>query len=98
MDELSSITLMTEQDRHISKVVAEERSRLRNFIHKRVRNEADVEDLLQEVFYELVEANRLCRVPAPLPGEGVAQYYSLQPTASVPQAAAELRREGSKTP
>jgi RNA polymerase sigma factor (sigma-70 family) len=50
---------MTEQDRQISEVIVEERSRLRNFIRKRVRNEADVEDLLQEVFYELVEANRL---------------------------------------
>jgi RNA polymerase sigma factor (sigma-70 family) len=59
MDEPSSVTLMTEQDRQISEVVAEERSRLRNFIRKRVPNEADVEDLLQEVFYELVEANRL---------------------------------------
>jgi len=50
---------MTEQDRQISEVIVEERSRLRNFIRKRVPNEADVEDLLQEVFYELVEANRL---------------------------------------
>ncbi|HYM75539.1 MAG TPA: RNA polymerase sigma factor [Candidatus Dormibacteraeota bacterium] len=50
---------MTEQDRRISEVVAEQRSRLRNFIRRRVRNEADVEDLLQDVFYELVEANRL---------------------------------------
>ena len=50
---------MTEQDRQISEVIAEERSRLRNFIRKRVPNEADVEDVLQEVFYELVEANRL---------------------------------------
>jgi len=48
-----------EQDRQISEVIAAERSRLRNFIRKRVPNEADVEDLLQEVFYELVEANRL---------------------------------------
>jgi RNA polymerase sigma factor (sigma-70 family) len=53
------ITSMIEQDLHISEVIAEERSRLRNFIRKRVPNEADVEDLLQEVFYELVEANRL---------------------------------------
>jgi RNA polymerase sigma factor (sigma-70 family) len=59
MDEPSSIISMTEQDRQISEVIAEERSRLRNFIRKRVRNEAEVEDLLQEVFYELVEANRL---------------------------------------
>jgi len=50
---------MIEQDRQISEVIAEQRSRLRNFIRKRVPNEADVEDLLQEVFCELVEANRL---------------------------------------
>ena len=50
---------MTEQDRRISEVIAKQGSRLRNFIRKRVPNEADVEDLLQEVFYELVEANRL---------------------------------------
>jgi RNA polymerase sigma factor (sigma-70 family) len=59
MDQTPSITSMTEPDRQISEVVAEERSRLRNFIRKRVPNDADVEDLLQEVFYELVEANRL---------------------------------------
>jgi RNA polymerase sigma factor (sigma-70 family) len=50
---------MIEQDLHISEVIAEEQARLRNFIRKRVPNEADVEELLQEVFYELVEANRL---------------------------------------
>ena len=50
---------MTEQDRQISEVITEQRSRLRNFIRKRVSNDADAEDLLQEVFYELVEANRL---------------------------------------
>ena len=50
---------MTEQDRQISKVVAEERSRLRNFIRRRVPDPADAEDIVQEVFYELVEANRM---------------------------------------
>jgi len=50
---------MADQDRQISDIVVRERSRLRNFIRKRVRDEAEVEDLLQEVFYELVEANRL---------------------------------------
>jgi RNA polymerase sigma factor (sigma-70 family) len=50
---------MIEQDLRISEVIAEERARLRNFIRKRVPNEEDVEDLLQEVFYELVQANRL---------------------------------------
>jgi len=59
MDEPSSITSVTEQNREISEIIAEERSRLRDFIRKRVPNEADVEDLLQEVFYEVIEAYRL---------------------------------------
>jgi RNA polymerase sigma factor (sigma-70 family) len=59
MDELTSVALMSEQDRRISEAGTKQGARLRNFIRKRVPNEADVEDLLQEVFYELVEANRL---------------------------------------
>jgi RNA polymerase sigma factor (sigma-70 family) len=58
MDELSR-TSMTDQDRQISEIVAAERSRLRNFIRRRVPDPADAEDILQEVFYKLVEANRL---------------------------------------
>ena len=48
-----------EQDRRISEVVEHEQSRLRNFIRRRVPDPRDAEDILQEVFYELVEANRL---------------------------------------
>src|ERR1700735_1317169 len=59
MDELASITSMTEQDRQISDIVAGERARLRNFIRRRVPDPSDAEDIVQEVFYELVEANRL---------------------------------------
>jgi RNA polymerase sigma factor (sigma-70 family) len=59
MDEPASINSMNEQDRKISEIVAEEQSRLRNFIRRRVPDPSDVEDILQEVFYELVEANRL---------------------------------------
>jgi RNA polymerase sigma factor (sigma-70 family) len=59
MDEPASITWMTDQDRQISEIIAKERSRLRNFIRKRVANEADAEDLLQEVFFEVIEAYRL---------------------------------------
>src|SRR5438046_6136756 len=59
MYEPASITSMNEQDRKISEIVAGERSRLRAFIRRRVPDPSDVEDLLQEVFYELVEANRL---------------------------------------
>jgi RNA polymerase sigma factor (sigma-70 family) len=59
MDGLWRITEMTEQDRQISEIIAQERSRLRNFIRRRVPDPSDAEDIVQEVFYELVEANRL---------------------------------------
>ena len=48
-----------EQDQRISKVVKREQSRLRNFIRRRVPDPRDAEDILQDVFYKLVEANRL---------------------------------------
>ena len=48
-----------EQDRRISAVVERERSRLRHFIRRRVPDPRDVEDILQDVLAELVEANRL---------------------------------------
>jgi RNA polymerase sigma factor (sigma-70 family) len=48
-----------EQDRRITEVVDREQSRLRSFIRRRVRDRRDAEDILQEVFAELVEANRL---------------------------------------
>jgi len=48
-----------EQDQRISDVVTREQSRLRNFIRRRVPDPGDAEDILQDVFYRLVEANRL---------------------------------------
>ncbi len=52
---------MTEQDQRISEAVSRDRPRLRNFIRKRVPDERDAEDILQDVFYELVEASRLMK-------------------------------------
>src|ERR1017187_8322403 len=48
-----------EQDQRISDVLKREQSRLRNFIRRRVPDPRDAEDILQDVFYKLVEANRL---------------------------------------
>jgi RNA polymerase sigma factor (sigma-70 family) len=50
---------MTARNRQPSEIIAQEHSRLRNFIRRRVPDPSDVEDIVQEVFYELVEANRL---------------------------------------
>ena len=51
--------MSSEQDRRLAEVVIRERSRLRNFIRRRVADPRDVEDVLQDVFSELVEANRM---------------------------------------
>jgi RNA polymerase sigma factor (sigma-70 family) len=59
MDEPAHVIQMTGQRRPISEIVAEEGVRLRNFIRRRVPDPADAEDIAQEVFYELVEANHL---------------------------------------
>jgi RNA polymerase sigma factor (sigma-70 family) len=48
-----------EQDERISEVVEREQSRLRHFIRRRVADPGDAEDILQDVLYALVEANRL---------------------------------------
>lgn len=51
--------MTSDNDRQISEVVARERSRLRSFIRRRVANPQDAEDILQDVFQRLVEANAL---------------------------------------
>ena len=62
MDEaLRKHWMMAQQDRRISEAIEREKPRLRNFIAKRVADQSDAEDILQEVFYELVEAYRMMR-------------------------------------
>jgi RNA polymerase sigma factor (sigma-70 family) len=52
---------MAQQDQRISEAIVREQSRLRNFIRRRVADREDAEDVLQDVFYELVEAYRLMK-------------------------------------
>ena len=62
MNEAASIDpsgMAFEQDQRISDVVKRERTRLLNFIRSRVDDPGDAEDILQDVFYRLVQANRL---------------------------------------
>jgi RNA polymerase sigma factor (sigma-70 family) len=62
MDEaLRKQWMITEQDQRISEAIEREKTRLRNFIGRRVADPSDAEDILQEVFYELVEAYRLMK-------------------------------------
>jgi len=62
MDEaLRKQWVMADQDQRISEAIDREKTRLRNFIRRRVADPSDAEDILQEVFYELVETYRLMR-------------------------------------
>src|SRR4029077_7081553 len=58
---LSIDSLSAEQDRRIAEALQRDEGRLRKFIRRRVVSEGDVEDILQDVFYELVEAYRLMK-------------------------------------
>jgi RNA polymerase sigma factor (sigma-70 family) len=60
-DALTKRWAMTEQDDRISEAIAQEQPRLRNFIRRRVPDREDAEDILQDVFSELVEAYRLMK-------------------------------------
>jgi RNA polymerase sigma factor (sigma-70 family) len=57
-DAASLDRMALEQNQRISEVVKREQFRLRNFIRRRVPDPRDAEDILQDVFYELLEANR----------------------------------------
>lgn len=59
MKQVAGLELMTDQDQRITDVVRREQLRLGNFIRRRVPDPRDAEDILQDVFYTLVEANRL---------------------------------------
>jgi RNA polymerase sigma factor (sigma-70 family) len=60
MNDAASVQRMAlEQDQRISEALMREQARLRNFIRRRVPDPRDAEDILQDVFYQLVEANRL---------------------------------------
>ncbi len=62
MDEAASTNwIMAEQDERLTETIGREQGRLRNFIRRRVADEADAEDILQDVFYELIEAYRLMK-------------------------------------
>ena len=56
MHEPPAGAVTVEQGKRLSAEIERERPRLRNFIRRRIANEADVEDILQDVFSELVEA------------------------------------------
>jgi RNA polymerase sigma factor (sigma-70 family) len=58
-DVLSVAADSAERNLRLSEVVQREYRRLFQFVRKRVGDDGDAEDILQDVFYELIEAYRL---------------------------------------
>lgn len=56
---LTATPTMAEQDKRITETISRERGRLRDFIRRRVPDASEAEDILQDVFFEYVEAYRL---------------------------------------
>jgi RNA polymerase sigma factor (sigma-70 family) len=61
MNQIPGTWTITEQDQLISEALERDRPRLRNFIRKYVADTGEAEDILQDVFYELLEAYRLMK-------------------------------------
>ena len=57
LDELHA--LMAEKNLHLTETIARERGRLGSFIRQRVPDASEAEDILQDVFFDFVEAYRL---------------------------------------
>ena len=68
---LTHMALMAEQDKRIAETVSRESRKLKNFIRQRVSDQGEAEDILQDVFFEFVEAYRL---PEPIEQVGAWLY------------------------
>ena len=57
----SQDSTLAEQDRFFTEALQRDEPRLRSFIRRRVLDAGDAEDILQDVFYELLEAYRFMK-------------------------------------
>ena len=85
--------MLAEQDQRISEAIEREQSRLRNFIRRRVSDQGEAEDILQDVFYELIEAYRLMK-----PVGQVTAWFFRVARNRITDLFRLKRREGSSNP
>jgi RNA polymerase sigma factor (sigma-70 family) len=82
-----------DQDQRLSWTFESERRRLLAFIRRRIPDEIDAEDLLQDVFYELVEAYRMMK-PIAHAGTWMMQVAKNRITDLFRRGNKEIRDEG----
>jgi len=95
MDGPLSVTSMIEQDRRISEIVAESDPGCAISSAGVVPDPSDAEDIVQEVFYELVEANRLLIPSSTLP-DGFSRRTQSHHRPFPQEEAGDLQRRGSR--
>jgi RNA polymerase sigma factor (sigma-70 family) len=61
MNQIPGSWTIIEQDQLLSEALERDQPRLRSFIRKHVTDTVEAEDILQDVFYELLEAYRLMK-------------------------------------
>jgi len=61
MNQIPGSWTITEQDQLLSQAMERDQPRLRSFIRKYVTDSSEAEDILQDVFYELLEAYRFMK-------------------------------------
>ena len=84
--------MTAERDQPLYEAIEREQPRLRNFIRKRVADVGDAEDILQEIFYELVEAYPLMK-----PVEQVGAWLFRVARNRITDLFRKRKREASRT-
>jgi RNA polymerase sigma factor (sigma-70 family) len=97
--QLIETTLKEKQ--HISDIINNYSKRLKGFIRKRVRNAEDAEDILQEVYYQLADADRLLKPIDQMAAwlftvarNRITDLYRKKKTESMPEIFTETDDEG----
>jgi RNA polymerase sigma factor (sigma-70 family) len=103
-DDLSVIWIETnvKEKHNIAEIIKNQGSRLQGFIRKRVRNSEDADDILQEVYYQLADANRLLKPIDQMAAwlftvarNRITDLYRKKKTESMPEIFTETEEEGS---
>jgi RNA polymerase sigma factor (sigma-70 family) len=103
-DDLSVIWIETnvKEKHNIAEIIKNQGNRLQGFIRKRVRNSEDADDILQEVYYQLADANRLLKPIDQMAAwlftvarNRITDLYRKKKTESMPEIFTETEEEGS---
>jgi RNA polymerase sigma factor (sigma-70 family) len=102
VESVALIKTTLKEKQHIADTIKNYGARLQGFIRKRVRNSEDADDILQEVYYQLADADRLLKPIDQMAAwlftvarNRITDLYRKKKTESMPEFFAETEDEGS---